>query len=296
MQHPREEHRTGLAYLEAVTALLQRVRATHPTAGSFEAAEFQWWWSRTRTTDEQPQLFWFDDDDRPAAAVIMTSWADAIGLDPLVLPDSDPAWLTAVMDRGLAHAAAHDHHAIDLEVGESDAILRAHLESRGFAVSEDGLIENWLDVADRPPISPLHDGYALSTRQQSPDTVYHYDKRSGAAAEARLQQTSLYRSDLDLFIRHDDGRHAAHGIAWYDPVTATGVVEPMRTEDEHQRKGLARHLLTTAVDRLAAAGATRVKICVEVANEPARALYHSVGFEPVAQTVIYSRRSEDAAD
>lgn len=39
----REEHRVGVHYLEAVTALLQRVRTSHPTRGLYEAAELQWW-------------------------------------------------------------------------------------------------------------------------------------------------------------------------------------------------------------------------------------------------------------
>ena len=44
--HPlREEHRVGLDYLEAVTALLQRIRGAHPTAGLYEAADLQWWWA-----------------------------------------------------------------------------------------------------------------------------------------------------------------------------------------------------------------------------------------------------------
>jgi len=37
--------------LEAVTALLQRVRSAHPTAGLYEAADLQWWWRTPRSTD-----------------------------------------------------------------------------------------------------------------------------------------------------------------------------------------------------------------------------------------------------
>ena len=48
-----------------------------------------------------------------------------------------------------------------------------------------------------------------------------------------------------------DGGVAAYGLFWFDPATATGLVEPMRTEDDHQRRGLARHVLTAGVDLLA---------------------------------------------
>ena len=56
----REEHRVGLEYLETVTALLQRVRRAHPTAGLYEAADLQWWWRSPRATDDLAQIFWFD--------------------------------------------------------------------------------------------------------------------------------------------------------------------------------------------------------------------------------------------
>ena len=91
---------------------------------------------------------------------------------------------------------------------------------------------------------------------------------------------------------HDgDDSVAAYGLFWYDPETATGLVEPMRTEDDHQRRGLARHILTTGIDLLADAGAERVKICFEPDNPASKGLYLSVGFEPDRQTVIFSGRT-----
>ena len=60
----------------------------------------------------------------------------------------------------------------------------------------------------------------------------------------------------------------------------------MRTEADHQRRGLARHVLTTGIDRLTKAGATRIKICFEPDNPASSHLYLSVGFEPVRQTDV----------
>jgi GNAT superfamily N-acetyltransferase len=71
-----------------------------------------------------------------------------------------------------------------------------------------------------------------------------------------VAETSLYRPDLDLVVHDSSDSVAAYGLFWYDPATATGLVEPMRTEDDHQRRGLARHILTTGVDLLAEAGAS----------------------------------------
>ena len=54
MQVMHERIRTGLNSLETVTALLDRVRGAHPTAGSLEAADLQWWWRTPRSTDGIP--------------------------------------------------------------------------------------------------------------------------------------------------------------------------------------------------------------------------------------------------
>jgi len=117
---------------------------------------------------------------------------------------------------------------------------------------------------------------------------HHFGRRAGPQTEQRLRQTSLYRADLDLVVHDSHGDVGAYGLLWFDPVTATGVVEPMRTEDDHQRRGLARHILTAGIGRLAAAGAERISIGWEPDNPASSQLYRSVGFEPVPWTDIVS--------
>lgn len=291
----REQHRVGVHYLEAATALLQRVRRANPTAGLYEAADLQWWWRTPRSTDNLPQLFWFDHLGRPEAAVIATDWGDRISLDPIVMPDAAPDWVAQVMERGLAHAGESGFDTVGLEVDRADGVLRDVLVGHGFAIEEDGLVETWLAAEARPGISPLHEDYRLSSRLDTMQRPHHMIKRNHPDLEARLRQTSLYRPDLDLVVHDSRDRVAAYGLFWYDPETATGLVEPMRTEDDHQRRGLARHILTAGIDLLAEAGAERIKICYEPDNPAARGLYLSVGFEPVRQTVVFSRRTSARA-
>ncbi len=276
----------GLDYLAGVTALLQRARTAHPTKGLFEAADLQWWWRTPRATDQVGQLFWFDAAGRPEAAVIATDWGEWVGLDVLVLPDATSDWIAHVVARGLEHACESGFDAVQMEVDQRDDVLRAVLLSRGFAVKEAGLVESWLNADAQPTISPLHDDYRLCNRQETLQLPHHMIKRSGPNVEQRLLQTSLYRADLDLVVVDHDGNCAAHGLFWFDPATSTGLVEPMRTEDDHQRRGLARHTLTTGIDLLAQAGATRIKICFDPGNPASKHLYLSVGFGPVKQTDV----------
>lgn len=293
MGTPREELRVGVDYLEAVTALLQRTRKAHPTAGLYEAADLQWWWRIPRATDEVGQLFWFDHHGRPEAAVIVTAWSERVALDPMVMPGATPDWVARVVGRGLAHARESGFETVGLEVDRANDVLRDVLVAHGLAITEDGLVETWLEADARPEVSPLHAGYRLASRADTMGRPHHMisTKRHHVDVERRLCQTSLYRPDLDLLVLDDRDEVAAHGLFWFDPESATGLVEPMRTEDEHQRRGLARHVLTAGLARLAAAGAERVKICYEPDNPPARDLYLGVGFQPVRQTVVFSGRT-----
>jgi len=285
----REEHRVGLEYVTTVTTLLQRVRGANPTAGLYEAADLQWWWRTPRATDELAQLFWFDDAGRPEAAAIAVDWAGRVALVPVVMPDASPEVVALVVDRGLAHLCASGFDPVDVDTNRADTALRDVLTDHGFTVEGDEIVETWLGTAARPAISRLADGYRLRTRVDTVARPHHLVGRGGPDVEARLGQTSLYRPDLDLVVVDERDDVVAYGLFWFDPVTATGLVEPMRTEDAHRRRGLARHILTTGVDRLAAAGATRVKICYEPDNPASGHLYRGVGFEPDRRTVVLSR-------
>lgn len=276
-----------------MTALLQRARGAHPTRGLFEAADFQWWWRNQRSTDDLGQLFWFDDLGRPVAAMIATDWGHWVALNPIVMPDASPDWVAHVIERGLAHAGESGIGAVELEVDRADDVTRETVSGHGFAGKEDGAVESWLDADARPGISPLHDDYRLSRRADTMQRPHHMisSKRNHTDVEPRLRQTSLYRPDLDLVVFDSRDNVAAYGLFWFDPETATGLVEPMRTEDEHQQRGLARHVLTSGIDLLAEAGAERIKIVFDPNNPAASHLYLNVGFEPVKQTDVFSGRT-----
>ena len=284
---------TGSHDLEAATTLLRRVRAAHPTAGTLEAADLQWWWRTPRSTDDLPQLFWFDRSGRPEAAVVATDWGDGIALDPILVPNASPDRVAYVIERGLAHAGELGFGAVDVVIDRADHAMRETLVRQGFVDEHAEQLEvvvAWLEAAARPPVGPLHEGYRSCSRRDALHRPHHLIARNGPEVEARLRQTSLYRHDLDLLVLDDRDAVAEYGLFWFDPDTATGLVEPMRTEDDHQRRGLARHVLTKGVDLLAAAGAKRIKVCFRPGDEAARELYLGVGFVPDKQTAVLVKR------
>jgi predicted N-acetyltransferase YhbS len=80
------------------------------------------------------------------------------------------------------------------------------------------------------------------------------------------------------------GQVAGYGLFWADPVTGVGLVEPMRTEDGHQGRGIASHVLAAGLERLAARGCQRLKVSNDLG------LYLRAGFRPLpaATAAVYT--------
>jgi predicted N-acetyltransferase YhbS len=275
---------TGRAYLRLATTLLQRMRTSSPVGGIWEAADLQWWSRQERPTDRRGQLFWLDQHGEPLAAVILTDWGDSVQCDVLVLPgDHDHA--RAVWPDALGRVADLTARTAEFVVRADDAAGIAALTSAGYRpTGEPGVVSSWLAAARRPPIPALAAGYRLESRADAPDRPHPMAARNGAGVAARLARCSLYRPELDLAVEAPDGQIAGYGLFWADPVTGVGLVEPMRTEEAHQGRGIASHVLSAGLERLAARGCERLKVSNDLG------LYLRAGFEPLdtAAAVIYA--------
>src|SRR5205823_9564093 len=146
----------------------------------------------------------------------------------------------------------------------------------------------WMNAQNRPNVAALPEGFALVDRAEQTTRPHPMQRRSGEGVEARLRQCSLYDPALDLAVEAADGRSAGYALFWFDPVTAVGIVEPMRVEDAYQRRGLARAMLTAGLDRLAQRAARRLK--VGFATDAARQLYVGAGFRVTSTDTTYRLR------
>jgi GNAT superfamily N-acetyltransferase len=283
----REVRASGLEYLALATELSQRARLADPEAGVWEAADLQWWWRSPRRSDSIEQLFWLDDEG-PFAGVVLTEWNRAWGCDPIVVPGVPAVPLSAIWARAIEAVEALGLEAVEVLARDDDSELLGLLAGSGFVAGEQSGI-TWMIAKDRSEPTALPEGFALVDRAQGPTTPHPMRRRSGDEVEARLRQCSLYDPALDLAVEDADGRTAGYALFWFDPVTEVGLVEPMRVEDEYQRRGLARAMLTAGLDRLAKRGARRLK--VGYGTDAARSLYVGAGFRVTSTTTSHSRRS-----
>jgi predicted N-acetyltransferase YhbS len=284
-----EVRAAGEVALALASGLLQRARLADAEAGIWEAADVQWWWREPRPSDNVDQLFWVDSRG-PVACVLLTSWAeDSWQCDPIIVPGAPAPDPALVWGRALAQIAAHTSGGVEVPVPDDDLVFKELVESAGFVGGESSGVA-WMRTPDRLPEAPLPEGFILVDRTQRQGTPHPMRHRNGEHVEERLRSLALYSADLDLAVETVDGQIAGYSLYWFDPVTEVGLVEPVRVEDEYQRRGIARAMLVAGIDRLASKGAKRVKI--GYGTEAAAALYKNVGFQPNATDTWYEGRTD----
>ncbi len=281
-----EVRASGLAALSLATELLQRARLTDATAGVWEAADLQWWWRTPRRSDAVDDLFWVDDRG-PVAGVVMTDWNRAWACDAITIPGVSPVPLATVWDCAMEVIDGLGLEKVEVLARDDELELLGVLSGAGFAADGDGGGTTWMDASDRPDVTGLPEGFVLVDRAEPKLRAHPMRRRNGENVEARLQQCSLYDPALDLAVEAANGQTAGYALFWFDPVTAVGLVEPMRVEDPYQRRGLARAMLSEGIERLARRGARRVK--VGYGTDVARALYVGAGFRVTSTETSYSR-------
>ncbi len=275
----------GIEYLSLATDLLRRARLAGPDDGLWEAADLHWWWPRDQHRDPGNARFWIDPHGVPVAAVLFNDWGSRTQCDVLVSGTKTQApWQHAM--RALADRATEP---LEMAVRDDDPAAAARLREAGFAPCADVYTTCVMEPGDRPALTTMPPGYRLRSRSDAADRPHHMIRRNGESVAQRLAESSLYQPELDLLVEGPEGDVAAYGLFWSDSVTGVGLVEPMRTEDAHQRKGIATTILLTGLGLLADNGCTRLKVTHEEDNAAAKALYRRVGFKPLFSETTYRR-------
>ena len=207
------------------------------------------------------------------AAAGLTAWGNTWQADVFAVPsivDAEDVW-AATMDA----TAGYRGKALQVLVCAANAPLVGLAIQSGFAMTDELSGTTWMNADQRPPVTRV-DGFALVDRVTRANRLHPMIARNGELVEPRLRQCSLYDPTLDLAVEDAAGRVAGYALFWFDRTTRVGLLEPMRVEDEYQRRGLARMLLTNGLDRLGRAGARRLKVGFE--TDAARNLYVGAGF------------------
>ena len=278
---------TGKEHLSTVTDLLQRIRLEGVFAGLYEAADLQWWWREDDAALPDRQQYWFNADDTAIACCLRFDAGDEWNNDFISLPSARQVVNEQVIPQVIAEISQLDKTST-ITVRADDLALQNALARVGFTQSDTIMMQS--ELATDPAATQLASGFHLTSRVEDA-LPHHLMRRNGNQIVAKLQECSIYRPDLDLCIRDSLGNVAAYALFWMDDVTKVGLLEPLRTEANFRRLGLARHLITNGIARLRGLGAESIRVAYTPNNEAAAPLYRQMGFVDRIKRLEYKRPS-----
>lgn len=196
----------------------------------------------------------------------------------------------------LLRAANSDASAIGTDLMDGDTTRRDLLLARGYTPGTHTMLYTTRSLDEPIPPSVLPDGFAIRSvaGEHEVDAVCAVHDGSFTPKWTHDEYLAVMRTpgfavERELVVVAPDGRFAAFLVYWLDPVSRSGLFEPVGCHRQFQRRGLAKALMYEGMRRMAAAGMRSAIVNHYANNPPAAALYRSAVFRP-ADTITDWRK------
>lgn len=103
----------------------------------------------------------------------------------------------------------------------------------------------------------------------------------------KVMRTTGFDPERELVVVAPDGRFAAFVVIWFDPISRSGLFEPVGCHSDFRRRGLTKTLMFAGMARMKEAGMETAIVGYAPTNEASFKLYSSAGFETYFETVDY---------
>lgn len=258
-------------------------------------AAIEWWYALTHPEPLGEHLRLWSDD----GAAVAWTWHEPPELEWHVWTGDetrDQEVFAEILDAALDEAR-------DGELGvfapDGHDLAIAALRDRGFEPAGRQLTQWYHRAGDPLAPAPLQDGYRIRGLRGPEEFEARVRLHRAAFATSRLTAVKYerlltvphYRLEDDCVVEAPDGSLAAYALTWWDPDGLVGELEPVGTHPDHQRRGLGRAVVTTAVEGLHARGARVVQVYSDLTLAGAEGLYPAVGFERRVTHRRYAARS-----
>lgn len=184
-----------------------------------------------------------------------------------------------------------DNKPLMISFVEEDEIAKGFLEQLGLKGEKSDYVQ-LVHSLERIPEIQLPDGFSIRSVAGEHEAQKLADVHNGAfglkwdeAMYRKVMQTEGYEPERELVVVAPDGRFAAFTIIWFDPISRSGLFEPVGCHEDFRRQGLTTALMFEGMKRMKAAGMDVAHVGCE--TEAACKFYRAVGFETYFETVDY---------
>ncbi len=183
---------------------------------------------------------------------------------------------------------------IKLRILDGNIELEKYASERGYVKKSDAVETTSLLLLDKELLLPeIPDGYRIQSMVDNNDI----EKRTLTFAKAfgnygtedqvqphsyiELQKCPDYRKDLDVYAVAPDGEFVSFCLIWYDEKNKIAILEPVGTNPEHRKRGLAKIVVYEAINRARKEGAEKVYV------GDGQQFYLSIGFKKSHSHIVW---------
>jgi GNAT superfamily N-acetyltransferase len=180
-------------------------------------------------------------------------------------------------------------------INDNDDEFQSIATDMGYTKSGDSEPMSHFFIPDTFPTISLPTGFRLKSLAEDNDLrkvdrvlwrgFNHSDEspRDGLEDREFMQSAPNYRKDLNIVVEAPDCNFVSYCGMWYEPVHSIAYVEPVATDPDYRRMGLASAAVMEGVWRCGELGATVA--CVG----SIKPLYLSLGFRQVYNRSVWQR-------
>jgi predicted N-acetyltransferase YhbS len=181
-------------------------------------------------------------------------------------------------------------------VPDPDPGLEAILGARGFAPTTHREPMAMRPLTRRLPSVILPDGYRLHTLAEDDDiaevnrVLWRGFDHEGTPPDdeipgrIRMQRSPHFRRDLNVVVEDEAGGYVSYAGVWVDPINRVTMIEPVATDPDHRRRGLASAAIVEALRRAQAEGATVAWVGSDLP------VYTTLGFVVTCHSTLWLKR------
>lgn len=182
-----------------------------------------------------------------------------------------------------------DRHSISTDALDCDPIRAKLLTELGYTIAESPyMVITTRDLTDIPTPN-LPDGFQIRAAQDVSEAGALAAVHSGAfGSNWTPEKYAVVMTSAGFTIAHEmvvvapSGDYAAFLVYWLDPISQTGLFEPVGCHPDYQRRGLIKALMTHTMRLMGEAGMSKAMVKHETDNPASTAAYASLGFRQIA--------------
>lgn len=186
-------------------------------------------------------------------------------------------------------------NSLTIFINDHDEDFQSIAADMGYANTDETMPTTQFVISEPFPGIELRNGFRLMSLADDNDLVKvnrllyrgfnHGDEPPDDGIKERkfMQSAPNYRKDLNIVVQAPDGSLASYCGMWYEPENKIAMVEPVCTDPDYRRMGLASKVVIEGIRRCGVYGA---KVAYVGSDAP---LYLSLGFRQICNFTLWQR-------